>query len=1249
MHKVTVRCRGLVVALSAFAAFAPPAQAGTYDVLACDAAPNGSVQSWTFDTNDPGIAAPVNCPTHGSALSGMALYNVVDNALVSYTGQYARWLFHAPAGTSIDGVSTDYSVERKGQNWWWGRWGADSTPLQGCNYGDVPYSCSWGTTPGTTTWIAAGGSSNVGYSVGCIYSTWCSHNGVSSTTGSQIAMFVRSAAVRVIDPSAPALSVTGGGLSGAGGVVSGDQSVTYDASDNVGIKAVSFAVDGVDRGSLASTCDYTRKVPCPNVAGSSQSFDTTRLADGPHTLIVTALDTANNARTSTPYNFSVDNTAPAKAAAVSVTQGEGWRAAAVYDVSWTNPVDGGTAIAKAHWQLCDVSACVAPQVQTGNGIASLHDVRVPHDGDWALRIWLEDAKGNVEPANASDPVHLRYDASAPARPENLILGGGQAWRTSNSFDLTWEAPAGQLAPVHTAYAKLCDVDGRCTVESRQATDSLTGVQVPGPGDYTLRVWLGDEAGNASETNASDPIHLRFDDTDPGLSVPSGSDRWLSASSFDGVVRLAGAAPPSGIAGYSVTSDGSEPDATSDTGSAGAYHLTGLPEGEVTIRSRALSAAGVASHEIGSTVLHVDRTPPSVTVAGAPDPDAWQPAGVSLTFIASDQAELSGMTGGHVTYCVDGGAPRDTSGGQAVVAVSGDGEHVVAFRAADLAGNSSATQTVAFRIDSTPPPAAGLNPAPDWLTSDGYTQRVELAGATPLSGLKGWSFTSDGSEPDAVADTEAAQLELNRLPEGTTVVKVRAVSGSGLASTRSSSVELNVDRTAPEPAVEGAPDPEQWQAGAVRLRVRAQDGLSGVQRIAYRVDSGSEIVESAESATVTVAESGHHEVSYYASDVAGNRSQPAVVRFKIDTEEPGRAEPQLPDGWIHAAGRFAFTVNAPAPLSGISGYAITTDGSYPGYVATAGPDGATWIESVAEGETVVKARAISVAGIPSTKVGTGLLRVDRSAPSVKATGADGGWQASAVEVVLAAVDQPGLSGVHHIAYRDDGASGHAAGDHAVVPVETDGRHVVRFSAVDAAGNESPEDSVEVLVDQTPPDSVFFEPPGEAPAEVVVAASDATSGLAGGTVELRRAGDADWIAVPTSVREDGLHAELDPSKLAGFGYELRATVVDGAGNRTTTATLADGIPMRVSYPAPPAPEPAPAPQPQPQPQPPSAQPSPPAKAAPVPTPKAPAKTTKPKKAKPRRTRCTSKSRSRACVKARKKLKPKPKARPRGRKRR
>ena len=57
---------------------------------------------------------------------------------------------------------------------------------------------------------------------------------------------------------------------------------------------------------------------------------------------------------------------------------------------------------------------------------------------------------------------------------------------------------------------------RCVSGSRSATgiENLENVSVPGPGDYTLNVWLEDEAGNADSGTASDPVRLRFDDEPP---------------------------------------------------------------------------------------------------------------------------------------------------------------------------------------------------------------------------------------------------------------------------------------------------------------------------------------------------------------------------------------------------------------------------------------------------------------------------------------------------------------------------------------------------------------------------------------------------------------------------------------------------------------------------------------------------------------------------------------------------------------
>ena len=130
MSKVATRCRGLAVALIALGAFVvttSPAGAGTYDVLSCDGAPGGSVASWSYSSNDANIAAPAICPTGGATFFGLSLYNAPNNSINSYTGQYASWTFYAPAGTTVDGVLADYTIERRDQHSWWGGWAIGST------------------------------------------------------------------------------------------------------------------------------------------------------------------------------------------------------------------------------------------------------------------------------------------------------------------------------------------------------------------------------------------------------------------------------------------------------------------------------------------------------------------------------------------------------------------------------------------------------------------------------------------------------------------------------------------------------------------------------------------------------------------------------------------------------------------------------------------------------------------------------------------------------------------------------------------------------------------------------------------------------------------------------------------------------------------------------------------------------------------------------------------------------------------
>jgi poly(hydroxyalkanoate) depolymerase family esterase len=95
------------------------------------------------------------------------------------------------------------------------------------------------------------------------------------------------------DTTPPTVSIT---APAAGATVSGSVAVTASASDNVGVTRVDVLVDGAVAGS-DTTAPY------------SVAVDTTRLANGSHTLTARAFDAANNAATSTAVTVAVQNAA----------------------------------------------------------------------------------------------------------------------------------------------------------------------------------------------------------------------------------------------------------------------------------------------------------------------------------------------------------------------------------------------------------------------------------------------------------------------------------------------------------------------------------------------------------------------------------------------------------------------------------------------------------------------------------------------------------------------------------------------------------------------------------------------------------------------------------------------------------------------------------------------------------------------------------------------------------------------------
>ncbi|HEX8051600.1 MAG TPA: hypothetical protein VF517_01310 [Thermoleophilaceae bacterium] len=363
------------------------------------------------------------------------------------------------------------------------------------------------------------------------------------------------------------------------------------------------------------------------------------------------------------------------------------------------------------------------------------------DGRHVVRVEGVDAAGNVGGMDRE----FHSDNTAPDAPRELRVEGGDGWRQTNQFKLTWQNPA-SASPITIARYRLCSTaTQQCTVGARQGggINSITDLSVPAPGHYTLRLWLEDQAGNVKEANWSDEVSLRFDNVAPGEAAPAKRNGWLNAdeaANYEQDIRMVDGAfqPVSGVVGYSVTTDGSEPDSVLDAVGE-TYRIDALPEGTTVFKARAVSGSGVASAAVGRSEIRVDKSIPTVSAALDPRADGWHREPVNVSITASDQDHLSGLEparehlpiedGAYIAYRLDGSVRQTVRGGVGRLAFADDGAHTLTYRAFDVAGNASIERAVSFKIDRTAPELVVFE-APD--AAD--PRRVVVAASDRTSGV-----------------------------------------------------------------------------------------------------------------------------------------------------------------------------------------------------------------------------------------------------------------------------------------------------------------------------------------------------------------------------------------------------------------------------------------------------------------------------------------------------------------------------------
>ena len=278
-----------------------------------------------------------------------------------------------------------------------------------------------------------------------------------------------------------------------------------------------------------------------------------------------------------------------------------------------------------------------------------------------------------------------------------------------------------------------------------------------------------------------------------LMTADGGTNWTPQTS-NTACDLYGVSFPDLAHGYAVGGDG-ESVVTSNGGATWTPCDTGTTSPLYGVSSPAAGHAWAVGQ--GGTVIAIgggvvpDLTPPVTTAHGA---DAqWHRTAVTVTFTAVDEPGGSGMTGGSAKteWSLDGGSWTEgtTCDVPAPADHTGDGEHAIAYRSCDAAGNLEETKTVTVRIDTTPPAVGASGVPADWtnapvtvtldVSDDGSgagTAEYRLNGATSWTPyVSGISVTAEGTSnydyrgsdlAGNVSDVQTFQVCIDTAPPST---------------------------------------------------------------------------------------------------------------------------------------------------------------------------------------------------------------------------------------------------------------------------------------------------------------------------------------------------------------------------------------------------------------------------------------------------------------------------------------------------
>ncbi len=755
------------------------------------------------------------------------------------------------------------------------------------------------------------------------------------------------------------------------------------------------------------------------------------------------------------------------------------------------------------------------------------------DGTHTYSIRATDQAGNTD----ATPATWTWLADLTA-PTGTLANPGANVRGTVTLNGSASDPGAANASGVASLVYQYSTDGSTWVNTPAAWDTV-GPPAVDDGVYRVRIVVTDNAGNVFTSTAI--TNVRVDNTPPTTSMddPGANLRGtksLTAAASDtgsGVTQVDFQVSPAGAAAWSSVSVAT----TAPYGVSVDTHT--LTDGLYDFRSVATDAAG--NVVIGSAVTNrrVDNTPPTASMN---NPGTPLRTTVTLSSVTSDPGG-SGIGSVQYQASKNGGAYA-TVASTWNTASTGDGTYSLRVLATDVAGNQLLSTPVNnIVVDNTAPTTTDNAPA-GWQNA---AVNVTLSPSDGGSGVSTTRYSVDGGSWNTGTAVVVPAVD------GSHTIAYYSVDNAGNIEGQKSATVL-IQATGPTCPTCTAAD---YLRDFVTLTADPQTTGAPITSVEFLYGTTSIGIDTTAPYskgwdTTSVAD-GIYDLTVKVTDLANNVSTIDLGNKVVDNTMPSAAVGAPLAGTL-VTGTVSFSASASdANLSSVAYY---VNGTLVG-TTTGGPF--SWnTTSVADGSATLYVVATDRAGNNRTSNNV-FVTVDNLAPTITlnapadAKGIVTLTATASADTATVEFERRSGVGAWTPIGSDNTAPFSAAFDTTSI---ADGTYDLRAIATDTAAHATTTPTQSIVTDNTLPAGSLATPSAGATVGGTVSftanATDATSGVASVTYEVRTTGTVPFTAVGTATASPWATA-WNTSVLATGSYDVRLVITDRAGNVFTTAPV------------------------------------------------------------------------------------------------